>query len=131
MATPMAATREGATVDENQPPVLDPSELNEICDDGDPVRGQLTTMLLDQARSAITALTAAIAAGDATTIERTAHALKGSAAILGARRLAAISGELCDCAASNQLADAPRQLAILEHVYDLTTVAMSPNEPPV
>jgi HPt (histidine-containing phosphotransfer) domain-containing protein len=106
-------------------PILDLSELDEICEGDEPLRGRLVTMFGDQARTAITELTAAIAAGDATTVESTAHALKGSAAILGAKRLAAIANELYDYAADNQLAEAPRQLTLLEHVYDLTRLAMS------
>jgi HPt (histidine-containing phosphotransfer) domain-containing protein len=106
-------------------PILDRAELDEICDGDDPLRERLATMFCDQARSAITGLTAAISAGDAAVIQRIAHALTGSAAILGAQRLAAISTELCDGAADNQLADAPRQLTMLEHVYDLTSVALS------
>ena len=109
----------------DQLPILDRTELDEICDGDDPLRGHLTTLFRDQAHSAITGLTAAIAAGDAAVIHRIAHALTGSAAILGARRLAAISSKLCDDAAGNRLADAPRQLTVLEHVYGLTSVALS------
>jgi HPt (histidine-containing phosphotransfer) domain-containing protein len=108
----------------DQLPILDPSELDEICDGDESLRGQLATMFRDQARSAITELTSAIAVGDATVIQRTAHALKGSAAILGAKRLSAVSSELYECAAGDQLADAPRRLTALRHVYDLTSVAM-------
>lgn len=110
--------------DIDQLPILDLSEFDEICDGDEPLRERLVTMFGDQARSAITELTAAIAAGDAPAIERTAHALKGSAAILGARRLAAIANELHDCAVDNQLAQAPRQLTLLEHIYALTSLAM-------
>jgi HPt (histidine-containing phosphotransfer) domain-containing protein len=109
----------------DQLPILDLSEFDEICDGDEPLRERLVTMFGDQARTAIIELTAAITAGDAAAIERTAHALKGSAAILGARRLAAIAHELYECAVDNQLAQAPRQLSLLSHVYDLTSVAMA------
>ena len=109
----------------DQLPILDCTELDEICDGDEPLRGQLTTMFADQARAAITELTAAIVAGDATVIQRRAHALKGNAGILGAKRLAAIANELYECAAGNRLADAPRQLTLLQHVYGLTSAAMS------
>jgi two-component system sensor histidine kinase/response regulator len=105
--------------------ILDCTELDEICDGDEPLREQLTTMFADQACAAITELAAAILAGDATVIQRRAHALKGSAGILGARRLAAIANELYECAAGDHLADAPLQLTLLEHVYGLTSAAMT------
>jgi two-component system sensor histidine kinase/response regulator len=108
-----------------QPAILDCTELDEICDGDEVLRAELMTLFADQARAAITELTAAIVAGDGTVIQRRAHALKGSAGILGANRLAAIANELYECAAGNRLADAPLQLTLLEHVYEVTSAAMS------
>jgi len=105
--------------------ILDCTELDEICDGDEPLRRQLTTMFADQAGAAITELAAAIVAGDSTVIQRRAHALKGNAGILGAKRLAAIANELYECAAGDRLAEAPRQMTLLEHVYGLTSAAMN------
>lgn len=103
--------------------------LAEICDGNAELRQRLVTMFLDQARSDITALAAALAASDADGVRTTAHALKGSSAVIGAKRLSAVAGRICDTVATYRLTDAFPHQAELELVYELTAAALLSNDP--
>ncbi|MDP8909029.1 MAG: response regulator [Chloroflexota bacterium] len=112
-----------------RPPVLDPSLLSEICEGDDQLRRRLVAMFLDQAHAALIELAAALAASDADGARATAHALKGSSAVIGAKRLSAVAGRLCDTVATYRLTDALPHQAELELVYELTAAALKPNDP--
>ncbi|MEO0650132.1 MAG: Hpt domain-containing protein [Planctomycetota bacterium] len=77
---------------------LDPSvieALRELGGEEEPeLFEELVTMFLDDTPGRIEALLEALEAGDATTLERTAHALKSSCGNLGARRLASLCFEI-------------------------------------
>jgi len=106
------------------PPILEPAILAEICDGDQQVRERLVSMFLDQAPDAIAALASAIAAGEGEAARRTAHTLKGSAAVLGAQRLGAIADELCAAVVAGRPDDARRHQLELSAVYDLTATEL-------
>ena len=77
-------------------PVLDPAalaDLRSLQDEDDPdVLGEMVTMYLHSAPERLTAMREALTQGDAKTLERIAHSLKGSSGIFGAHRMI----ELCE-----------------------------------
>ncbi len=75
---------------------------------------ELAEMFYDDARSGIDAMRGAVERGDARTVERAAHTLKGSSGNMGAQRMAALCGELQDVGVSGDLTHAPELLEGLE-----------------
>jgi two-component system sensor histidine kinase/response regulator len=73
--------------------------------DPDPVV-ELLEVFCRNAESALATLRDALRKGDALTVERTAHSLKGSSDVLGLQKLAAISAELEDQARGDSLGGA-------------------------
>lgn len=61
---------------------------------GKDVLGEVVGLYLERKSVQLEALRQALASGDAHTLERTAHSLKGSSANLGAVRLARLAGEI-------------------------------------
>ncbi len=93
---PAAEEEEEARCESFDPPsILDPkriAELQEVEDaTGQPLVSQLIDDFLADESRLLTELREAVAAGDRETAERLAHSLKGSAATLGADRLAAVA----------------------------------------
>jgi CheY-like chemotaxis protein len=111
---------------EGPPVVFDPRLLADICDGDDQVRRQLVAMFLDQAREATATVAGALAAGDDGMAQRTAHALKGSSAVLGAQRLSVVAGRLEAAAAAGRHSEALVHGEELELVYGLTASAINP-----
>jgi HPt (histidine-containing phosphotransfer) domain-containing protein len=71
-------------------------------------------MFFDDVRSGIDAMRDATERGDVQTVERAAHTLKGSSGNMGAKRMAALCGELQDASVSGDLTHAPELLEGLE-----------------
>jgi two-component system sensor histidine kinase/response regulator len=113
---------------DEQAPVFDRRVLQAICDGDDEIRARLVAMFLTHAREAISELEAAFAAGDAEAAQRTAHALKGSAASLGAMRLSAVAGEIFNRAAVGRFSNALEYQTTLERTYALTAGALNPTD---
>ena len=74
----------------------------------------LAGMFLGDAEARLAALRGALENGDADTVERAAHTLKGSSGNMGAARMAAVCAELEEAGASGDLGRAPGLLARLE-----------------
>jgi HPt (histidine-containing phosphotransfer) domain-containing protein len=81
---------------------------------GPEMLSELAEMFFDDARSSIDAMTDAVERGDAQTLERVAHTLKGSSGNMGAQRMAELCGELQDAGVSGDLTHAPELLEGLE-----------------
>jgi CheY-like chemotaxis protein/HPt (histidine-containing phosphotransfer) domain-containing protein len=81
---------------------------------GEDLVGQLTTLFLDDAATQIEAIRAALATRDAVAIARSAHALSGSSANLGATHLAQLCSTLSQNGAAGDLADGAPLLHALE-----------------
>ncbi len=106
------------------PPIVDHRSLDELCD-GDPeVRDQLAAMFLDQAAGAVADLRRALDAHNLEAARLTSHALTGSAAMLGALRLAAVTRRVCDDIAAGRAIDATVVGARVETVYAITSSAL-------
>jgi len=117
---PAAEEEEEARCGSFAPPsVLDPkwiAELQEVEDaTGRPLVSQLIDDFLADESRLLTELREAVAAGDRETAERLAHSLKGSAATLGADRLAAVARAAENAFAAGELADAA---ARIEHLAE-------------
>jgi two-component system, sensor histidine kinase and response regulator len=109
-----AALNEEATVlDES---VL--ADLRELQEEGEPdILEELIELYLEDAPSQIAALGEAVEAGEAQTVERIAHTLKGSSGNMGATRMTAVCSELEDVGASSVLYKAPELLKQLEEEF--------------
>lgn len=120
---PAVASDDGDTSERR--PVLDPSQLTDICDQDAELRRKLVAMFLDQARSDIAVMAAAAAAGDGKAARAAAHALTGSCAVIGAKRLSEVARRICATVATQRSPDALPHHFELEHVYELTATALS------
>jgi HPt (histidine-containing phosphotransfer) domain-containing protein len=78
---------------------------------------ELAGMFLDDATSRLEELREAIGAGDAASVERVAHTLKGSSGNMGATRMSAICAELQDVGGSGDLARAAGLFEGLEEEF--------------
>ena len=111
------AAPDGRAVDEIGAP-LDPGVLAGLRELGDPgLLPELAEMFLDDASSRVAVLREAVEGGDARSVERIAHTLKGSSGNMGAKRMAAICEELQNAGASGDLARAPEQFGRLEEEF--------------
>ena len=82
--------------------------LRELQEEGDPnIIAELGEIFLEDVPPQLEALRDAIKGGDASSVERVAHALKGSCASMGALRIVAICAELQDMGQSGELERAP------------------------
>lgn len=89
----------------------------------DPATGRPRTIIELFLRLGVDDLAAIQSAGDADALQRATHKLKGTAAILGLRRLAAASGELDDAARADF--DVARALIpTLVEVFEATCEAL-------
>jgi CheY-like chemotaxis protein len=112
-----------------QPPVLDAGPLAEICGGNDSARDMLLAMFAGQATATVTALGHALQTNDLQAARRSAHALTGSSATLGARRLAAVARRICEDITSGHATDAIAAHAELQGVLALTLAAFAPDAP--
>jgi HPt (histidine-containing phosphotransfer) domain-containing protein len=85
---------------------------------GQEMLSELAEMFLDDTRLGIDTLKGAVEEGDAQTIERTAHTLKGSSGNMGAHRMARVCAQLEEVGASGDLKRAPRLIVQLEEEFD-------------
>ncbi len=81
-------------------------------------------MFFDDTSFRLAALREALKEGDAHSVERTAHALKGSSGNMGAARMAAICAELQDVGVSGSLAHALDLLGQLEEEFERVRPAL-------
>ena len=101
------------------------AELRELQEEGEPdILEELIELYLEDAPSQIAALGEAVQAGEAQTVERIAHALKGSSGNMGATRMTAVCSELEDVGASSALYKAPELLQQLEEEFGRVRAAL-------
>jgi CheY-like chemotaxis protein len=110
-----------------EPPVLDAGPLAEICGGDDDARDMLVAMFVDQATAAVTTLGHTLQTNDLQGARLSAHALTGSSATLGARRLAAVARRICEDITSGHPTDACAGHAELQQVLALTIAAFRPD----
>jgi two-component system, sensor histidine kinase and response regulator len=75
---------------------------------------ELCDVFLDDAPKRLELMRAALAAGDARTLQREAHAFKGSAGAFDARDVVTVAGQLEQLAAGGDLRDAHHLWTLLE-----------------
>lgn len=97
--------------------------LATMSDDGDQFVARLVTTFVVDSETRLATLRAALAAGDAATFERAAHAMKGSSANMGATRMASLAARLQDVGKRAALETAEplvqRMQGEFEHARDL------------
>lgn len=91
--------------------------LRELDDGGGELLGELITLFLADSPPRIEAVREAIAGNDATGVVRAAHALKSSAANLGAQNVAMLCQRLESVGRSGQLGGAGELFQRLEHEF--------------
>jgi HPt (histidine-containing phosphotransfer) domain-containing protein len=79
---------------------------------------ELVEMFLDEGQSRLATLRKALEEGDAQSVERVAHTLKGNSVNMGAVRMAALCAELEDVGASGDLSRGPELLERLKAEYE-------------
>jgi signal transduction histidine kinase/DNA-binding response OmpR family regulator len=106
--------------------ILDPEILADLreLDQGRSVVAGLTTIFIDDTRSALGTVRQAIGDGDQDTIRGCAHKLRGSAGSLGAVKMAAICSEL-EAAPPEDTELQLRVLAQLEAEFERTAIALN------
>ena len=98
--------------------------LRELQEEGEPdVLGELVELFLADAPPRLDALRGAIEAGDASSVEGIAHALKGSCANLGAVSMGATCAELEEAGRAGDLSGAPARISVLEKEFGRVRVA--------
>jgi HPt (histidine-containing phosphotransfer) domain-containing protein len=75
---------------------------------------ELSQMFFEDTSSSLAALKEAAESGDAPTVRRVAHTLKGSSGNMGAKRMAALCAELEGVGVSGDLARGPKLIEQLE-----------------
>ena len=94
------------------------ARLRELQEEGEPdFLNELIAQFLDDVPPQLRVLREAVEGGDAHSVERIAHTLKGSCGNLGAVRMAAICSELQDVSASKDLLRAPTLVERLEEEF--------------
>jgi HPt (histidine-containing phosphotransfer) domain-containing protein len=93
--------------------------LRELQQEGEPdLLDELIELFLADVPPRLTALRTAVEAGDAHSVERIAHALKGSCANMGAVGMVALCTELVETGRSGQLLIAPTLSPRLEEEFE-------------
>ncbi len=125
---PLSALDTGSEVQEE---VEDPIDyvvlesLRELQEEGEPdILAELVEMFVSDTEPRLAALREAVESGDASGVEQTAHALKGSTGNMGARSMA-LAADLQDIGASGDLAGAARKLERLEEEYNRVRPALA------
>jgi HPt (histidine-containing phosphotransfer) domain-containing protein len=89
--------------------------LRELQEEGEPdILAELGELFLEDVPPQLEALREATEGGDASSVERVAHTLKGSCGNMGALKMAAICAELEDIGHSGELERAPAFVERLE-----------------
>jgi CheY-like chemotaxis protein len=113
------ANGNGLPVSEETGPSLDAVVVESLRDlGGDEMLSELTQLFFDDADSNLAALKEAIEKRDGTSVERVAHALKGSSGNMGATRMAELCGQLQDAGASGYLVLLQRYSNGLEEEFE-------------
>jgi CheY-like chemotaxis protein len=100
--------------------LLENSLLTDVFRHNSESRGYLIGVFVVETRARIAQLAAAETGADAVDIERLAHAVKGSARTVGAKRLEEICAAVQELANEGRLADANDLHGTLEHCFELT-----------
>ena len=104
--------------------------LRELQAEGEPdILEELIELFLTDVPPELVALREAVESGDAHSVERIAHTLKGSGGNMGAVRMAAICAELEEIGRSETLAGAPVWISRLEEEFERVRVALEENLP--
>ena len=91
------------------------ASLRELQEEGEPdLLNELIEQFLTNVPPQLVVLREAVEAGDAHSVERIAHTLKGSSANMGAKRIGAICAKLEKMGHSEDLAAAPGLISRLE-----------------
>ena len=123
-----SATREDSEEDPLDREVL--ASLRGLQEEGEPnILNELIELFLEEAPPQLAALGEAIEGGDARTVERVAHTLKGSSGNMGARRMVAVCAELEKVGGSGELTRAPQLLERLEVEFERTRQALNAELP--
>jgi CheY-like chemotaxis protein len=112
-----AGSRKGATP---PLPLLEGSVLTDVFRHNGESRGYLIGVFIEESRARIEQLEAAEALADAETMERLAHALKGSARTIGAKRLEEICAGVQTAASEGRVEVASALRAPLRNCFELT-----------
>jgi CheY-like chemotaxis protein len=127
LGAPEADSNNGADADPARPagdpslPLLDGSVLTDVFRHNSESRSYLIGVFVDESRTRIEQLATATEVSDTKTMLRLAHALKGSAGAVGARRLEVICSEAHDAVLVGHVSDAARLLGRIERCFDLTS----------
>jgi two-component system, sensor histidine kinase and response regulator len=108
---------------------LDPdvlAGLRELQQDGEPdLLAELVEMFVSDTGPRLAALRDAVESGDPSGVERTAHAMKGSAGNMGARNMSNLAADLEEIGASGDLAGAAQKLERLVEEYGRVRPALA------
>jgi two-component system, sensor histidine kinase and response regulator len=91
---------------------------------GSEMLSELGQMYLDNVRSGLATLQKALEEGDASTVQRVAHTLRGSSSNMGAKRMASLLAKLQDVGASQIISDGPELLERLEAEFERVRPAL-------
>jgi CheY-like chemotaxis protein/HPt (histidine-containing phosphotransfer) domain-containing protein len=99
-------------------PLLDDGVLENLFDlGGTEMLSELSEMFFESVSSALTKLRKAVEEGDAPTVRRVAHTLKGGSGNMGAKDMSRICAGLEDAGASGDLSQAPELVGQLEEEF--------------
>jgi two-component system sensor histidine kinase/response regulator len=101
-------------------PLLDRSALAELCEGDEEMLQELVSLFTGQMETLAADLGRAVESGDAEAVGRLAHHLKGSAANVGAVRVAELCARLYEAGRTGELSGAPEVLRELERAAELT-----------
>ncbi len=105
------------------PLVLDEAILDAVAPGEPEIVAELVSQFLTDVPERIAALNAALHAGDSATVRRVAHLLKGEAAAVGARELAAVCARLEEAASAGALSAGP-EAAVLDAAHERAAAAL-------
>jgi two-component system sensor histidine kinase/response regulator len=117
-AAPTSAPTPTAAPPTNRPAALDRRGAVKQLGGDEELFVEIATLFLDDAPQVLASLRAALAAGDAKVVQRTAHTLKGSAGCIGGMPLAAAAAKVEALGAAGTLADAPAATDVLAAELD-------------
>jgi len=123
---------EEASIDSGAPPTEEPvidssllESLRELQGDGEPdILNELIALFLSDVPSQLADLREASEAGEAHSVERIAHTLKGSAANMGAMKMKALLAELEEIGRSGKLGAAPERISRVEEEFGRVRAAL-------
>jgi CheY-like chemotaxis protein/HPt (histidine-containing phosphotransfer) domain-containing protein/nitrogen-specific signal transduction histidine kinase len=101
-------------------PLLENSVLTDVFRHDSESRGYLIGVFIDESRTRIAQLAAAETAGDEAVMQRLSHALKGSAAAVGARQLEQVCRTIHEAVIAGHVEVASKLQGTLKQSFDLT-----------